>query len=71
MKYPYLFQEGKFLPLIPLKLRGVKEWVEFRAYIDTGAIYSLFHADVGRRDVFEKFTICFHEKEKYVEFTPL
>lgn len=26
---------------------------------------------IGRQDVFEHFVICFHEKEKMIEFTPL
>ena len=128
MKFSYIFFEGKFLPIISLKLKGRDGWVEFKAYIDTGASYSLFHADeadvlgieleqgnkeemivgdgnaltvyihkipislagkefpaqigfskgigvnmniLGRKDLFEKFVICFNEKEKVIEFTPV
>ena len=47
MRFEYRFFEGSFLPLIPIKLKGKEEWVELIAFIDTGASYSLFHADVA------------------------
>ncbi len=47
MKFSYQFFEGKFLPIINIKLKGKKEWVEFSGFIDTGASYCLFHADVA------------------------
>lgn len=47
MKFHYVFDSGKYLPIIPLRLKGRNEWVEFKAYIDTGASFSLFHADVA------------------------
>lgn len=109
-------------------MKGISEWIKFKAYIDTGASFCLFHADVaevlgikleegekremilgdgdsiavyvhqvkvllagkefiasigfskdlkihfyilGRQDIFEHFVICFHEKEKMIEFTPV
>ncbi len=127
MKFDYRFAEGQFLPIISLKLKGKEEWIESKAYVDSGASYSLFHAGiaeilgfileegelremsvgdgnilkvyvheililvagqefkaylgfskgigvgfniVGRKSIFEKFLVCFNEKEKYVEFTP-
>lgn len=113
---------------MPIQLKGRREWLRTRAYVDTGASYSLFPADVaevlgfnleegelhemvvgdgntlkvyvhkimislagkefiasigfskgmgvgfyiiGRKDIFEKFVVCFNEKDKFVEFTPL
>lgn len=47
MRFNYQYFEGKFLPIITLKLKGKEEWVEFKAFIDTGASYCLFHADVA------------------------
>lgn len=126
MRFDYSYSDGTFLPIIPVKLRG-REWTEFLAFLDTGASYSIFQADVaeilgikmedgeerevvigdgdklkvylhkievalagkeflaligfskglgtglnilGRKDIFEQFTICFKEKEKAIEFTP-
>ena len=127
MKFKYKFFEGKFLPIIIFKLKGKTELVEARAYIDTGASYSLFHADMaeilglkleegikhefivgdgdilkvylhkvkmslagkkfivtvgfskeigvgfnilGRKDIFDKFKICFDERNKEIDFMP-
>jgi len=46
MRFPYVFLKGKYLPIVPLELKG-KEWVEVRAFADTGASYSVFHSDVA------------------------
>lgn len=127
MKFDYLFFEGKFLPIAPLKIKGKGDWVEFKAFIDTGASYCLFHADeaevlgidleqgekdemvvgdgnilvvyihllpvsiagkefqvkigfskgigvnldiIGRKDIFDRFIICFDEQGRVVTFTP-
>lgn len=45
--FNYQLFEGKFLPIIPIRLKDKDEWVEFKAFIDTGASYCLFHADVA------------------------
>ncbi len=45
MKFSYIFFEGKFLPIVPLKIKGKEGWIEFKAFVDTGASYCLFHAD--------------------------
>ena len=123
MKVEYVNFKGKFLPLVPIELKGA-EWVEFLAYLDSGASYTIFHSDVlkvlnlehmkgrkefitvgdgslitvhfhkifvkflemefkaeigfsrqlgigfniiGRKDIFERFVICFDEKNKIVE----
>jgi predicted aspartyl protease len=47
MKFDYQFFEGRFLPIVPIRLKGKTEWLESRAYVDTGASYCLFHADVA------------------------
>jgi len=128
MKYPYIQFRNKFLPIVPIKFRlGNNDWVEFKAYVDSGAGYSVFHASVieileleledghkeyvtvgdgslipvyihqivvqladeeleamigfskqlgigfniiGRRDIFERFKVCFTENERVVELIP-
>ena len=45
MKIEYVNFKGKFLPLVPIELKGV-EWVEFLAYLDSGASYTIFHSDI-------------------------
>ena len=125
MKYEYIYFEGKFLPIVPLKIKSKEEWIEFKVFIDTGASYCLLHADIaeilginlekgqqdemvvgdgnkilvyihtltvsiaekefqarvgftkgigvnldilGRKDIFDKFVVCFNEKEKTITF---
>ena len=41
MKFPYLEFEGKYFPIVPIKIKGI-EWVEFQAFVDSGAGYSIF-----------------------------
>ncbi len=126
MRYSYLEERGKFAPIIPIKLKGESIWITFDAYIDSGATYSIFKAEIaeilgleldkgekllvtvgdgslitiflhkieieiarnifsatigfskqlgigfniiGRKDIFEKFIVCFNDGEKYLEFT--
>lgn len=47
MEFPYARFAGKFLPIVPIKFRARREWIEFKAYVDSGAGYSIFHSDVG------------------------
>ena len=47
MKFPYHFYEGRFLPIVSIKLQGKEGWIAGRAFVDTGASYSLFPADVA------------------------
>ncbi len=126
MKYPYIQFRNRFLPIVPIRFRlGNNDWVEFKAYADSGAGYSVFHENVieilgleledgnkeyvtvgdgslipvymhrivvqlaleefdamigfskqlgigfniiGRRDIFERFKVCFMENERVVEF---
>ena len=126
MKYPYIQFRNRFLPIVPIRFRlGNNDWVEFKAYADSGAGYSVFHESVieflgleledgykeyvtvgdgslipvymhrivvqlaleefdamigfskqlgigfniiGRRDIFERFKVCFMETERVVEF---
>lgn len=128
-EYPYIQFRGKYSPIVPVKFKHSSgEWTEFRAYVDSGASYSIFHAEIadilelnledgeknyvtvgdgslipvyshqvtvqiaekefyatigfsrklgigfnilGRKDVFEKFKVCFNEKEKSLEFIDL
>lgn len=46
MKFPYLEFEGKYLPMISIKIKGM-EWVEFKAFVDSGAGYSIFRASAA------------------------
>lgn len=42
MTFPYIDNE----PIIPLEIQtNSGEWIEFHAYIDSGAGYSVFHSD--------------------------
>lgn len=121
MIFPYLDNE----PIVPLEVKSKNgEWIEFHAYIDSGAGVSVFHSDhaevlglklksgrkifftvgngvqirayihkipvrfagkeflaevafseslgvgtnlLGLASFFEKFSICFHHRNKYVE----
>ena len=47
MIFKYRFFEGQFLPIVPIVLRGKEGWMASRAYVDSGASYCLFHADVA------------------------
>jgi len=47
MKFEYIFFEGRFSPLVPIRLQGKKEWIETYAFVDTGASYCLFPADTA------------------------
>jgi len=125
MKFPYVRERGRFLPIITIPLEGTEGWVTFDAFVDSGASYSIFRAEVGdilgldvekgekryitvgdgslmivymfmlniqirddvseasvgfskqpgigfnilgRKDVFERFRVCFDEKDRIVEF---
>ena len=46
MKFSYREFEGKYLPLVPIKVKG-KEWIEFQAFVDSGAGYSIFRASAA------------------------
>ena len=49
MKLPYLKFRGRFLPIVSMWLKGHddKEWVEFKAFVDSGAGYSVFQAEMA------------------------
>lgn len=44
---------------------------EFAASIGFSKDLKIHFYIIGRLDLFEHFIICFHEKEKIVEFTPI
>lgn len=126
MKFCYTEFRGRHLPIVPISLKH-EEWVDFRAFVDSGAGYPIFQAEaaeilglrledgeeghvtvgdgsqikvyihktkvqiagkefeanigfsrrlgigfniIGRKDIFEKFRICFDESEKVLEFFP-
>ncbi|OGX38946.1 MAG: hypothetical protein A3D87_03635 [Omnitrophica WOR_2 bacterium RIFCSPHIGHO2_02_FULL_50_17] len=129
MRFPYReFSRGQFAPIVNLEVWGGGRWIEVEAYIDSGATYSIFHADtagilgiayangkkimirvgdgnlisvylnklpvkfaehrfnaavgfskdlgvgfnlLGRVDFFDRFRICFNDKEKFLETTYL
>lgn len=47
MKFPYRFYEGRFLPIISLRLSGKEGWIAVKAFVDSGASYSLFPTDIA------------------------
>lgn len=47
MRFSYQYSDGSFLPIVAIKIKGKTEWIEFKAFVDTGASYCLFHADVA------------------------
>jgi hypothetical protein len=46
MNFPYIFLEDRYLPIVPIELKGM-EWIELHALVDCGASYSIFHADIA------------------------
>ncbi len=46
MEYPYTHFKTKYLPMIPIELKS-SDWIEFNAYVDSGASYSVFHSDIA------------------------
>jgi hypothetical protein len=48
MKFPYTQKLGKFLPIVPLRLKSVHgDWIIFDAFVDSGASYSIFKEEIG------------------------
>lgn len=43
MKFPYVELRGRFLPIIPVEVNDV----EFYAFVDSGASFSIFHTDIA------------------------
>ena len=47
MKYPYIQFRNRFLPIVPIRFRlGNNDWVELKAYADSGVGYRVFHESV-------------------------
>ena len=47
MRYSYIKLRGKYLPIIPLKIKGEEGWIIYDAFVDSGAGYSIFQSDVA------------------------
>jgi predicted aspartyl protease len=47
MRFKYTEFQGRFLPIIPIRIKGGDGWVNFRAFVDSGAGYSVFHAEMA------------------------
>jgi len=47
MKFPYVKYNNRYLPIVPIEMKGKEDWVVFDAYVDSGAGYSIFHIDVA------------------------
>ncbi len=47
MRFDYTEFQGRFLPIVPIRIKGGKEWVTFRAFVDSGAGYSIFQAEMA------------------------
>ena len=46
IKFPYIQFRGKLVPVVPIKFKAGEEWVELKAYVDSGASYSIFHSSI-------------------------
>ncbi len=42
LKFGYVLHGRRNIPLIPLSLRTGGKWMEFWAYVDSGAFYTIF-----------------------------
>jgi len=47
MKLSYLKFRDRFLPIVSIWLKGGEEWVEFKAFVDSEAGYSIFKAEMA------------------------
>ena len=47
MRFSYIKLRGRYLPLIPLKIKGEDGWAIYNAFVDSGAGYSIFQSDVA------------------------
>ena len=47
MRFPYIKLRGRYLPVIPLKIKGEVGWTIYNAFVDSGAGYSIFQSDVA------------------------
>lgn len=45
MRFDYVDIRGKFLPIIPVEIKGKDDWVQFHVFVDTGASQSIFSAN--------------------------
>ena len=46
MKFPYVKLRDKLAPIVPIRFNVKEEWIEFKAYVDSGASYSIFHSNI-------------------------
>jgi len=46
MKFKYKNYAGRFMPIVPMKIKG-NDWNTYNAYVDSGASRSIFHSDVA------------------------
>lgn len=48
MIFPYKkIGPSKYGPVVPLRLKGIRDWFIFNAFVDSGADYSVFDASVA------------------------
>ena len=47
MKFSYTKLRGRYLPIIPLKIKGEDGWTIYDAFVDSGAGFSIFQSDVA------------------------
>lgn len=43
MKFPYVELRGRLLPIVPVEVNDI----EFYAFVDSGASFSIFHSDIA------------------------
>ena len=47
MKFKYTEFQSRFLPIVPIRIKGAVGWVKFRAFVDSGAGYSVFQSEMA------------------------
>jgi len=48
MKIPYLeVAKGMYSPIVTLEIYSPPRWIEFEAYVDSGATFSIFHKNIA------------------------
>ena len=49
VEFPYLKDaSGRSAPIVYLQVRAVNRWLYLQAYVDSGASWTIFHADVAQ-----------------------
>lgn len=69
-KREMILGDGDSIAVYAHKVKVLLAGVEFIASIGFSKDLKIHFYIIGREDIFSQFIICFHEKEKMIEFTP-